>query len=89
MLPNETDEDQTDSSDLAKGACEPASTQPSMMAMGNLLDLIHTRHKASISRTDASHITEDLGSLIQQEETQAQHSRLIYPSINIFLGSGP
>ena len=77
MLPNESDEEQTDSSDLAKEASEPASTQPSMISMRNLLDLIHIAHKASMSRTDASHITEDLWSLIQQGKTQAQHSRLL------------
>ena len=77
MLPNETDEEQTESSDLVKEASEPASTQPSVISIRNLLDLIHTAHKSSMSRADASHITEDFWSLIQQGETQAQHSRLL------------
>ena len=71
MLPIETDEEQTDSSDMAKEASEPASTQPSVISMRNLLDLKHIAHKASMFRTDASHTTEDVWSIIQKGETQA------------------
>ena len=41
------------------------------------LTIRDTNEKASMSRTDASHITEGLWSIIQQGETQAQNFRLI------------
>ena len=88
MQPNETKEEQTDSNSLVEEASKPASTQPSLISMRNLLDSMNTVHKASMSRTDASQIIEGLCSITQHGERQAQHSRFISPSIISFLGDG-
>ena len=61
MLSNETKEVQPDSSNLAEEARKPTSPQPCMVSMRNLVDIMHTAHKAYIPRTDTSYISHSTG----------------------------